>query len=448
MQVPDHVSRIEAALNAGSQGLDDPISRSWKRCATEFLIDPAAAESPHILPEATLSAHKEAAENLIEAARPEMDRLYQIVRPARYVVLLTDPDAVVIDHRGAGEDAEEFKRWGQWLGRIWSETVEGTNGIGTALLTGKPVTIHGSEHFRSRHAGLSCSGAPIFDGDGRIAGLIDISSFDRNASDHARTMTGGLTIAVARGIGERLFRAKFPRHWVIALACPTVSHGAALLAVDRDRRIVAANAEGRILLERWGHPPPYSFLWTVFRRNETIFRSCDAGDRSANLCSLVNDETSHAIVTPPLPAFVSKAIAGAEDLHLRPRMDRLLAGTPSPIPEARGGMADPGLRRVRDYVENHLNGDVSLGTLARVAGLSDSYFARAFHQSMGVTPHTYVLQRRVARAQRMMAKSDLSLAEIALAAGFSDQSHLARRFRQQTGLTPDRFRKLRREAPL
>jgi AraC family transcriptional regulator len=145
---------------------------------------------------------------------------------------------------------------------------------------------------------------------------------------------------------------------------------------------------------------------------------------------------------------VSKAIAGAEDLHLRPRMDRLLAGTSSPIPDARGGMADQSLRRVRDYVENHLNGDVSLGTLARVAGLSSSHFARAFHQALGVTPHTYVLQRRVACAQRMMVASDLSLAEIALAAGFADQSHLARRFRQQTGLTPDRFRKLHREAPL
>ena len=78
-----------------------------------------------------------------------------------------------------------------------------------AKLNGQPVTIHCSEHFRSRHAGLSCSGAPIFDGDGRIAGLIDVSSFDRNVSDRAHTMTGGLTIAVARGIGERLFRAKF-----------------------------------------------------------------------------------------------------------------------------------------------------------------------------------------------------------------------------------------------
>jgi AraC-like DNA-binding protein len=448
MKRSDHISRIEAALNADSQDQADPISRSWQRCATDFRIDPAAAASPHILTEAILSARREAAEHLIEAARPEMDRLYQIVRPARYVVLLTDPDAVVIDHRGAEEDAEGFKRSGQWLGRIWSETVEGTNGIGTALLDGQPVTIHCSEHFRLRHAGLSCSGAPIFDGDGRIAGLIDVSSFDPNVSAHAHTMTGGLTVAVARGIGERLFRARFPRHWVITLACPAASDGAALLAVDRDRQIVAANAEGRTLLERWGYSPPYPYLWSVFRRNEAMFRSGEAGDRSANLSSLADDESWHAIVTPPLPAFVSKAIAGADDLHLRPRMDRLLAGTPSAIPDVRGGMADPRLRRVRDYVESHLSGDVSLGTLAQVAGLSDSHFARAFRQAKGVTPHTYVLQRRVARARRMMVESDLSLAEIALAAGFADQSHLARRFRQQTGLTPDRFRKLHREAPL
>jgi AraC-like DNA-binding protein len=68
------------------------------------------------------------------------------------------------------------------------------------------------------------------------------------------------------------------------------------------------------------------------------------------------------------------------------------------------------------------------------------YFARGFKQSAGVTPHHYLTQKRVERAQDMLAHTDLSLSEIALAVGFSDQSHMTRQFRQIVGITPGQFR--------
>ena len=98
------------------------------------------------------------------------------------------------------------------------------------------------------------------------------------------------------------------------------------------------------------------------------------------------------------------------------------------------------MRRVREYVETHLCESIDLAALAGIAGLSLYHFARAFKQSAGVTPHYYLIQRRVARAQEMLARTELSLSEIALAAGFSDQSHFARHFRQTLGMTPGQFR--------
>jgi AraC-like DNA-binding protein len=68
------------------------------------------------------------------------------------------------------------------------------------------------------------------------------------------------------------------------------------------------------------------------------------------------------------------------------------------------------------------------------------HFAREFKHSVGVTPHCYVLQKRVEQAQDMLARTDLSVAEIALAAGFSDQSHFTRQFRHIVGTTPRDFR--------
>jgi transcriptional regulator GlxA family with amidase domain len=91
-------------------------------------------------------------------------------------------------------------------------------------------------------------------------------------------------------------------------------------------------------------------------------------------------------------------------------------------------------------MEVHLGESIDLSMLAGVAGLSVHHFARQFKQSIGVTPHHYLTQKRVERAQEMLAQTDLSLSEIAYAAGFSDQSHLARHFRHMLGTTPREFR--------
>jgi transcriptional regulator GlxA family with amidase domain len=98
------------------------------------------------------------------------------------------------------------------------------------------------------------------------------------------------------------------------------------------------------------------------------------------------------------------------------------------------------MRRVQEYMKAHLGESVDLSMLAGVAGLSVHHFARQFKQSIGVTPHHYLTQKRVERAQEMLAQTDLSLSEIAYASGFSDQSHLARHFRQMLGTTPREFR--------
>lgn len=109
--------------------------------------------------------------------------------------------------------------------------------------------------------------------------------------------------------------------------------------------------------------------------------------------------------------------------------------------QARGGLTPRTLRRVHEYIAAHLEEHINLQGLARVAGLSMYHFARAFKQSERVTPHQFLLQCRVRRAQELLVATSLSLAEVAHAAGFSDQSHCARRFREFVGTTPSRYRR-------
>jgi AraC family transcriptional regulator len=98
------------------------------------------------------------------------------------------------------------------------------------------------------------------------------------------------------------------------------------------------------------------------------------------------------------------------------------------------------LRRILKYVDTHLDAALSIDDLAVQARLSESHFARCFMKSVGVTPHSYVLRRRLLRAQHLLSQSQMSLLEVAMSTGFADQSHFCRRFREFVGMTPRAFR--------
>ena len=112
---------------------------------------------------------------------------------------------------------------------------------------------------------------------------------------------------------------------------------------------------------------------------------------------------------------------------------------PIAIPRIRGGLSPKTLRRVQDHIATNLGQKITNEALAHVANLSPSHFARAFKDSQGVAPHRYILECRVKRTQELLA-TELSLSEVAVEVGFSDQSHLTRWFREIVGVTPGSYR--------
>ncbi len=111
------------------------------------------------------------------------------------------------------------------------------------------------------------------------------------------------------------------------------------------------------------------------------------------------------------------------------------ASSGGPVPSS-GNV--PALRRAADLLSSELDRKIGLEEAAAEAGLSSYHFLRTFKQHYGVSPHTYRIQKRLSAAGRLI-RSGMSFSEVALAAGFSDQSHLTNTFRTYTGATPRQY---------
>jgi AraC family transcriptional regulator len=109
------------------------------------------------------------------------------------------------------------------------------------------------------------------------------------------------------------------------------------------------------------------------------------------------------------------------------------------LKEHTDGLSQSQLRQTIDYIQEHLTENICLNEVADYLGLSRYYFCHLFKQSTGLSPYQYVIQCRVARAKQLLRRGDFSLAEIAVACGFTHQSHLHRHFKRLTGVTPKRF---------
>jgi AraC-like DNA-binding protein len=118
-------------------------------------------------------------------------------------------------------------------------------------------------------------------------------------------------------------------------------------------------------------------------------------------------------------------------------------GVPSGGSFSRAGLAPWQLRRAIEFIEANLAGDPSIASLAGECGLSQSHFARAFRQAMGIPPHRWLMQRRLERAKKLLLEGELGLPDIALTCGFADQSHMNRYFVRAEGYSPRKWRQLR-----
>jgi AraC family transcriptional regulator len=109
-------------------------------------------------------------------------------------------------------------------------------------------------------------------------------------------------------------------------------------------------------------------------------------------------------------------------------------------PAYRGGLPIRQLRKVEDYIAEHLAEEIAVERLAELVELSASHFAHVFKETAGMTPLQFVTRQRITRAQQLIRETSRSLIDVGLEVGYSSPSHFAQVFRRVVGVTPTEFR--------
>ena len=208
-----HIARHAHQVLTFSEGLDathgpasDPaIARSWRRCLDQHRLDPSSARATCVVEQTRLREHREQLEQVVRVAHWQMNSLHQQLGGGGHAILLTDARGVVIDSVSSEAERPEFQRAGLWLGAVWDEAVEGTNGVGLCLLERQALTICRDEHFRGRHATLTCSASPVFDPQGELLAVLNVSSAREELSHQRRFHTMALTNLSAKLIESCFF---------------------------------------------------------------------------------------------------------------------------------------------------------------------------------------------------------------------------------------------------
>lgn len=222
------------------------VLRSWQRCwDSGYRSGEAISFDP--LQDSAVAALRERSHDLIQASRPEFERLSRVLGEGGYGLLLTDADGHAVAVDGPLHRCGELIRRALRPGVNLAEARIGTSAMSTAMAEGRAVAVFGQEHFFAQHGGFQCAAAPIYGVHGELRGVIDVT---RDAllpqfgvlsllQDSANVIEGALLSAVPA-------RLRVTLRWHDAAP---VARGCAMMAFGADGEVVAANQAARRLLD-------------------------------------------------------------------------------------------------------------------------------------------------------------------------------------------------------
>lgn len=226
--------------------LPGDISESWLR-SLDLGIDPLARHEKLMLTDTEFRVTQNSHADLIRFARPELELLFDQIAGSNFMIALGSPEGVVLETLVDTEFAESDAGKAVVPASVWTEDLRGTNALGLCISTRRPAQVYGGEHFLRAHSDVSCISAPIFDGRGGLAGILDASSRSTVRQQH----TAALVQMSAGNIENCLIRSAHDRRIVLQFHprpeyLGTLSVG--MLVLEEDFSVHAVNRKGEMFL--------------------------------------------------------------------------------------------------------------------------------------------------------------------------------------------------------
>ena len=222
------------------------ILDSWARCMDAGLAAEAAISVP-VVEGTDLALRRERSEFVRRLAQAELETLSRQIAGSNFLLAFADQEGVILDLYADNRFSMSSSDTGIVAGSRWTETVAGTNGLGTALATGGAVAVTGLEHYFLKLGDVSCTAAPVRDARGQIVGVLDASSYYESRQRHTQALVQMAATQIENGLLAHQMRG----HWLLAVHpraeyLSTLSAG--LLAFDGEGRLESVNGPGRSLL--------------------------------------------------------------------------------------------------------------------------------------------------------------------------------------------------------
>ena len=236
-----HADRVMQVVRGGLLDREnDVVAQSWQRCINLYQLHPERPPLPSVVPRVELDERRARCADVIACARYEMSTLYQQLADADSAVVLTDTDGVIMHMAASPEFTVEAGHLGLRVGTRWGEAEVGTNGLGTCLAAGRPVSVRREDHFFTQFTQLTCSAVPVFDPAGKITAVLDVTSRSDMQQQHVLVLLGMTVRMIENRLLDVRQRQAFPLHFHSRPEFIHTLHEGKL-AVAEDGRVLAAN---------------------------------------------------------------------------------------------------------------------------------------------------------------------------------------------------------------
>lgn len=227
------------------------IGASWRRCSEDYGFDRDFKHEVVMADTAPLREIRDSMDDLFATSTGIVQRVRKIAHDVGYVILISNSDGIVVESFADSTLGEEIASEGLRKGTIWGETMVGTNGIGTAIVSRQPLTVHGESHYNKTFRAYTCSAAPIFSPDGKVIAALDLSGRASPNSSDEYHFAEYFVREAAEQISMLLFRRQHQGDCLVALSIdpdPMPMSCKALIAANEEGKILGATPEAYAIL--------------------------------------------------------------------------------------------------------------------------------------------------------------------------------------------------------